>query len=299
MLAIVIPYYKHLFFEKTLKSLERQTNKQFKVYVGDDNSPESPLLLINEFKDNLDLVYKKFENNLGGFSLVNHWKRCVDLIKDEKWIMILGDDDYLSPNTVAEFYNYNSSIISNKIKVVRFSSQLVGENEEELSELYCHEKFETANNFFYRKYKGITRSSLSEYIFETDKLKSNFFYDFPLAWHSDDLAILECSDFNKIYSINEGKVYVRFSNLSISGRSDLAIEKSDASKQYYQRLLYHYGKKFDKKNLQLIFRKVEYFFYSNKTISEYLKLSFLHINYLGILSFLKFNRRIYKNTKLL
>ena len=299
MLAIVIPYYKHLFFEKTLKSLERQTNKQFKVYVGDDNSPESPLLLINEFKDNLDLVYKKFENNLGGFSLVNHWKRCVDLIKDEKWIMILGDDDYLSPNTVAEFYNYNSSIISNKIKVVRFSSQLVGENEEELSELYCHEKFETANNFFYRKYKGITRSSLSEYIFETDKLKSNFFYDFPLAWHSDDLAILECSDFNKIYSINEGKVYVRFSNLSISGRSDLAIEKSDASKQYYQRLLYHYGKKFDKKNLQLIFRKVEYFFYSNKSISEYLKLSYLHISYLGVLSFLKFNRRIYKNTRLL
>jgi glycosyltransferase involved in cell wall biosynthesis len=299
MLALVIPYYKLTFFEKTLKSLESQTNKQFKVYVGDDNSPESPLLLIDEFKNNLDIVYHKFEDNLGGISLINQWKRCTDLIKDEKWIMILGDDDYLSPNAIAEFYNYNSTIITNNIKVVRFSSQLVGKKDEVLSELYCHEKFETANDFFYRKNKGITRSSLSEYIFYTEKLKNNFFYDFPLGWHSDDLAVLECSDFNEIYSINEGKVYVRISNLSISGRSDLVKEKSDASKQYYQRLLYHYGKKFDKKNLQLIFRKVEYFFYSNKTISEYLKLSFLHINYLGLISFLKFNRRIYKNTNLL
>ena len=299
MLAIVIPYYKISFFEKTLSSLKNQTNKHFKVYVGDDNSPESPLSLIKNYEYTLDLVYKKFESNLGGISLVKHWKRSLDLIQEEKWVMILGDDDSLSINVVAEFYNSLSNLSENKIKVMRFSSQTIGENGEELSEVFCHKEFENVNDFFYRKYKGITRSSLSEYVFDVEKLKNNFFYEFPLAWHSDDLAVLECSNFNSIYSNNEAKVLVRISNLSITGRTDLTLEKLKASQQYFERLLYHYPRKFNEQNLQLIFRKVEYFFYNKKTISEYMRLSYLHLNYLGFLSFLKFNRRIYKNTKLL
>ncbi len=299
MLAIVIPYYKILFFEKTLKSLENQTNKQFKVYIGDDNSPESPLSLIENYKNTLDFVYQKFDSNLGSTSLVQQWKRCIDLIQEEKWIMVLGDDDCLSINAVEEFYKHKTKIGDNAISVVRFSSQVIDEKGINSSEIFCHNELETANDFFYRKYKDISRSSLSEYVFEAEKLKNNFFYDFPLAWHSDDLAILECSNFNTIYSINEAKVFVRISNLSISGRTDLVLEKRNASKQYYERLLNHYPRKFNEQNLQLIFRKVEYFFYSNKTISEYIKLSYLHLNYLGFLSFLKFNRRIYKNTNLL
>ena len=46
MLAIIIPYYKIVFFEETLKSLSEQTDKRFKVYIGDDASPENPANLI-------------------------------------------------------------------------------------------------------------------------------------------------------------------------------------------------------------------------------------------------------------
>ena len=42
MLAIIIPYFKLLFFEETLQSLAIQTDKRFKVYIGDDASPEDP-----------------------------------------------------------------------------------------------------------------------------------------------------------------------------------------------------------------------------------------------------------------
>lgn len=41
MLAIVIPYYKITFFEDTLESLAHQTDKRFKVYIGDDASPKN------------------------------------------------------------------------------------------------------------------------------------------------------------------------------------------------------------------------------------------------------------------
>ena len=295
MLAILIPFFKLKYFEATLHSLANQTNKQFKVYIGDDNSPESPLLLIEKYQDTLDLVYQKFDDNLGGISLVQQWKRCVDLVQDASWIMVLGDDDCLSTNVVAAFYKSISTINQNHLKVIRYSSQTIGENGEELSEVFCHEEFETANDFFYRRNKDLTRSSLSEYVFNLNLLRENFFYDFPLAWHSDDLAVLECSNFGTIYTINEAKVLVRISAVSISGRTDLETEKIKASNEYYNRLLRIYPKKFNKQNLHFLFKKVEYFFYSNKTLSEYLKLCYLHLNYLGFLSFLKFHRRIVKN----
>ena len=67
MLAIVIPYFKLTFFEETLLSLANQTNKRFKVYIGNDASPESPLLLLEKYKDKFDFVYHEFESNLEAF----------------------------------------------------------------------------------------------------------------------------------------------------------------------------------------------------------------------------------------
>jgi hypothetical protein len=43
MLAIVIPYYKIRFFEATLQSVAIQTDKRFKVYIGNDASDEIQL----------------------------------------------------------------------------------------------------------------------------------------------------------------------------------------------------------------------------------------------------------------
>lgn len=42
MLAKIVPYYKLCFFEETLQSLSNKTDKGFKVYIGDDASPEDP-----------------------------------------------------------------------------------------------------------------------------------------------------------------------------------------------------------------------------------------------------------------
>ena len=38
-LAIIIPAYKPDYLEETLESLTKQTNKDFKIYIGDDASP--------------------------------------------------------------------------------------------------------------------------------------------------------------------------------------------------------------------------------------------------------------------
>lgn len=76
-LAIVIPYYKIDFFEDTLISLSNQTNPKFTVYIGDDLSPHCPVNLISKYKDKLNIIYRKFEYNIGNVNLVGQWKRCV------------------------------------------------------------------------------------------------------------------------------------------------------------------------------------------------------------------------------
>ena len=38
-LAIIIPAYKAAYLDRTLDSLSQQTDKEFSIYIGDDNSP--------------------------------------------------------------------------------------------------------------------------------------------------------------------------------------------------------------------------------------------------------------------
>ncbi|OOV29296.1 hypothetical protein BXU11_05095 [Flavobacterium sp. LM5] len=95
MLAIIIPYYKLTFFEATLQSLAAQTCQDFKVYIGDDASPENPAMLLEKYKGKFDFVYHRFATNLGGTSLTKQWERCITLSGNEEWLMILGDDDVL------------------------------------------------------------------------------------------------------------------------------------------------------------------------------------------------------------
>ena len=104
MLGIIIPYYKLIFFESTLQSLANQTDKRFKVYIGNDASLEDCDELLKQFKGKFDFKYHRFENNLGGTNLTKQWERCIAFSEGEEWLMILGDDDVLEKDCVANFY---------------------------------------------------------------------------------------------------------------------------------------------------------------------------------------------------
>ena len=86
-LAIIIPAYKPDYLEETLESLTKQTNKDFKIYIGDDASPFYLENIVELFIDKLNIVYKKFDNNVGGYSLTKQWERCIEM-SNEKWIWL-------------------------------------------------------------------------------------------------------------------------------------------------------------------------------------------------------------------
>lgn len=223
MLAIIIPYFKFIFFEETLHSLSIQTDKRFKVYIGDDASPENPLVLLEKYKGQFEFLYMRFEENLGSISLVQQWNRCIALTEGEEWLMILGDDDSLSPTCIEDFHSHLPKIIGNHCTVVRYASVVNDQIHQNQSAIYNHPELEKATDFFYRRYNNLTRSSLSEYVFKREAYLKYNFYNYDLAWYADDRAWLEFSNYGTIYTINSSHLRIGLSNENIS-RADYKIE---------------------------------------------------------------------------
>lgn len=236
MLAIIIPYYKNIFFEATLQSLANQTDKGFKVYIGDDFSMEDCTYLLQKYNGQFDFVCHRFEINLGGISLTQQWERCIALSGDEEWLMILGDDDVLGENVVEEFYKQHE-FFKGKTNVVRFATKIISGENNTVSEVYRHPVWESATDSLYRRLKGYTRSSLSEYMFSKESFFKYRFSNYPLAWHSDDKAWLDFSDNLPIYSINEAIVKIRVSEFSLSGMTHNLFKKNEASILFYKDLI--------------------------------------------------------------
>src|SRR5687768_6055275 len=104
MLAIIIPAYKKQFLEKALESIARQSEKKYRVYIGDDNSPQDLKSVVDKFSSSVDINYHRYPTNLGRSNLVAHWERCIELSTNEPWLWLFSDDDMMSDNCVGEFY---------------------------------------------------------------------------------------------------------------------------------------------------------------------------------------------------
>lgn len=292
MLAIVIPYFKFTFFNKTLESLVNQTDKRFNVYIGDDASTESPLKLLEKYQNQLNYVYHRFDKNLGSKALAKQWERCINLIKDEDWIMILGDDDYLSKNVVASWYE-QFHIFNTKTNHVRFSSKVFNQDTNSFSEVYNHPIWENAVESFWRKYKNETRISLSEHIFRSETYKKHGFKNFPLAWNSDDCAWLDFAEGKPIYTINDCIVYIGFSSLNISGKNDNLILKKESYILFYRYIISKKTKLFSKKEILSFMFSFEFEILKQRrlTASEWLFLFFNHLKNFDFIESKKFIKR--------
>ncbi len=294
MLAIVIPYYKITFFQATLESLANQTNKQFTVYIGDDASPEFPSILLQKYKKQFNFEYHRFTTNLGGTTLTEQWERCIENTKNEEWLMILGDDDMLSHNLVASFYENLENGINQEISVVRFATKIINEKGEQLSEIFKHPIIETSVDFLTRKFSKKTRSSISEYIFRKKVVQQKLFRNLPLAWHADDMAILEFSDFKNCYSINDATVSVRVSNTSITGDTNLNNIKNKATFEFCGVLFNEYSEKFSLVQRKIILKKLEIAFLNICSWKNYCKISTYYYGQLGLKEVIHFQFKLIK-----
>lgn len=198
-IAVIIPAYKSNYLEQTLLSFLNQTNNNFTIYIGNDNSPHDIESIVNKFQDKLDIVYHKFEENLGATSLIKQWERCVDL-SNEKWIWLFSDDDLVSNICIEKFYKY----IDDQNEFYKFQTEIINEKNEKIfkkfDKINIYKEFLDSKEFISNRIKcNGFRSFAVEYIFSRELYNRNKFIDFPLAWASDDASWLT-------YSIDAKKI---------------------------------------------------------------------------------------------
>jgi len=226
-LAIVIPFYKLEYFEETLRSISNQTDKRFKLYIGDDNSPESPVSLLNQiFVHKENVFYKHFKTNLGSSSLTRHWERCINL-SNEEYIWLFSDDDLMPDDAVERFYK--SVDVSKQVDLFRFNIQIIDKSNVQLHPVSEHPLHESAESFLKRRLNGTVISTACEYIFSRKEFLNNGFVEFPLAWASDDATWLNYADKNGMFLIPGKCVSWRMSGDNISSTISNYKKKAAAS----------------------------------------------------------------------
>ncbi len=231
-LAIVIPAYKSLFFEEALESIANQTDKRFRLYIGDDNSPEEIGSIVDQFKGRFDYVYKRFDNNLGGENLVAQWERCIKMTSDEDWIWLFSDDDYMDPNCVEDFYNQLNR--DEKFDLYHFNVRIVDKDSRTKYTCELPSVF-SSDYLFVNKLKGKINIFAVEFIFSRHiYMKFGGFQEFDMAWGSDTATWMKFG-VNGIKTIIPSCVNWRSSGFNITkadDNSDIAIRKLKASNSF-------------------------------------------------------------------
>ncbi len=231
-LTIVIPYYKLLYLDAAMASLAAQSRKGFKVFIGDDASPEDPRALIQKYEDVLEIRYHRFKENLGRTSLVKQWDRCVRET-DSEWVWLFSDDDVAEPECIESFQSTLEKT-EGRYSVYRFNTDIIDGTGAILHELPNHPQFESVTDFALAKVAFERFSFGAEHIFKRSAFDAaSGFVEFPLAWCSDDASwILFCQS-SGFCTMEEGRVLFRKSGINYSSPlPELLSQKLEAFRLY-------------------------------------------------------------------
>ncbi|TLV03713.1 glycosyltransferase family 2 protein [Dyadobacter luticola] len=218
-LAIIIPAYKAAFLREAVESIARQTCKDFTLYVGDDASKDDLEAIIEPYKKDINIVFKRFENNVGGKDLVGQWERCLEMLGNEEWIWLFSDDDVMDENCVELFYEHIEK--HPRHNLLHFDFQTINEKGENLYKVRPFPKMSSSVELFDNILNHRVFSTVVEYIFRREVFeKVNGFQRFDLAWASDNATWMKIGLYGGIHTIDGALVKWRASGQNISSISD-------------------------------------------------------------------------------
>jgi glycosyltransferase involved in cell wall biosynthesis len=174
-----------MFLPAALDSIAAQTCKDFTLYVGDDCSPEPIGDIVELYRDKIELVYQRFDTNLGGKDLVAQWERCIAMSQDEPYIWLFSDDDVMEPNCVEQLLKQIEDT-KGKYDLYHFDSYRIDENGKFELLRKPYPPILTSYDYFKGKMLGRYDSYVVENVFSRSIYgQSGGFKNFDLAWGSD------------------------------------------------------------------------------------------------------------------
>ena len=184
-LAIIIPAYKATFLPAALDSIVAQTCKDFTLYVGDDCSPEPIGSIVEQYRNKIDLIYQRFDTNLGGKDLVAQWERCIAMSKSEPYIWLFSDDDVMESNCVEQLLK-TIDTTQDSYDLFHFDVKEIDEEGTVTRTLPEYPQVLSAYDYYKGKTSGLYRSYVVENVFSRRAYnQAGGFKNFDLAWGSD------------------------------------------------------------------------------------------------------------------
>lgn len=220
--SILVPVIKGKFLNFTIESVLKQTFSDWEMIVYNDFSSDNIDVIIEKYKDKR-VQYSKGNKNIGSEDPSKVWNLMLKKARG-KYIVLLGDDDYISENYLEEInhltLNYPEiSIFRTKLKRVDESGKIIFENEN-------LPLFETWDQAFYARTVEKRTQSTSEFVLERKSLeKIGGYVNFPRACGSDDATYLLLMKEKGIASTNKAVAYWRKSNLNISDNDSQEVNE--------------------------------------------------------------------------
>lgn len=215
-LAIVIPAYKATFLAAALDSIVAQTCQDFTLYIGDDCSPNNLGEIVDSYRDRINLVYHRFDTNLGGKDLVAQWERCIDMSQGEEWIWLFSDDDVMEKNCVEEFYK-TLQLTNESYDLYHFNVKVINDDNQIIRYPMAYPQNLNSYSYYKGKLQGRYISLVVENIFSRKVYeKYSGFKKFDLAWGSDTATWVLYSERKGFYTIDNAYVLWRCGSQNIS-----------------------------------------------------------------------------------
>lgn len=235
-IAVIIPAYKDTYLLNTLISINNQTDKKFNLYICNDSSPYNIEKVLADFKkiNKIHFEYIKFENNLGGSDLIQHWNRCINQIKNEEWIWLFSDDDLMEDNCIRDLnHQINLGI---KEDVIHFNINIIDNQDKLIRKTNAYPDHLSSADFFKKLYSWKIEARMPEFVLRRSTFEEKKgFVNFDLAWRSDNATIIKLAHPNGIKSIDTSRINWRYSNENISGINNLSMirRKQDSTIKFF------------------------------------------------------------------
>lgn len=209
-LAIVIPAWRARHFTAALDSLRNQTDRRFRLYIGDDGSPDDLRTLVENSTVGLEVVYLRFPENMGGTDLVGHWHRCLALTQGEPWLWLFSDDDIAGPDCVAAFYRLLDAGTEGAT-LLRFNVEVIDEQGAFISRPQPHPQKETAMELLEIMLIGFPRFWCApDHIFPRAVYeRTGGFVNFPKALYSDGATWVRFAAEGHVRTIPAARIHFR------------------------------------------------------------------------------------------
>lgn len=215
-LAVIIPAYKSQYLREALDCFVNQTNKNFNLYIGDDNSPEELEQIIAPYRQNLPVTYCRFNSNIGPKKIVDQWERCIDLIQDEEWIWLFSDDDLVDTNAVDSFWK-TLSVTGGGHDIYSFNTCVINKMGETISKAPEIPDFESSEQMAFNLLMGKRANCMPDHIFSKKIFKEkNGFVKTLYGQGADWANSILFSQRKGIKIIPDALVYWRYSGENIT-----------------------------------------------------------------------------------